>query len=139
MQELDIRECNCKKVDLYIRNPGAASIELDLLKALSVSGAVSADNSMDPVKIGFSRSARTDKGVHASGQIVTFKMILDDPDIIQKINAALPPQIRVWGYVKTLKNFNAKSHCDSRFYEYLCPTYVLQPADKGIVQEVFYI
>ena len=113
------------------RNPGAATIELDLLKALSVSGAVSSDNSMDPVKIGFSRSARTDKGVHASGQVVTFKMILQDPEIIEKINAALPPQIRVWGYVRTNKNFNAKTHCDSRFYEYLCPTYVLRPADKG--------
>jgi tRNA pseudouridine38-40 synthase len=51
---------------------------------------------MDMTKIGFMRAARTDKGVHASGQLVSFKMIMEN-DTIEKINAALPPQIRVWG------------------------------------------
>jgi tRNA pseudouridine38-40 synthase len=82
-------------------NPGVPTIELDLLKALALSGAVSADNAMNTDKITFVRAARTDKGVHALGQCVSFKMIIEEKDIIEKINRYLPPQIRVWDYVRT--------------------------------------
>ncbi|KAI8088638.1 pseudouridine synthase [Halteromyces radiatus] len=54
-------------------------------------------------------------------------MIVQDSDIIQKINYYLPDQIRVWGYVETQKSFHAKKLCDSRKYEYLLPTYTLMP------------
>ncbi|KAJ3300730.1 tRNA pseudouridine synthase 1 [Borealophlyctis nickersoniae] len=54
-------------------------------------------------------------------------MITKDKEIVQKLNALLPPQIRIWGYVKVSKPFHAKNTCDSRIYEYLLPTYVLQP------------
>ncbi|KAJ1341004.1 tRNA pseudouridine(38-40) synthase [Batrachochytrium salamandrivorans] len=109
-------------------NPDVPSIELDLHKALAASGAVSADNAMDPGKCGFMRCARTDKGVHAAGQIVSLKMTIEDTDIIEQINARLPAQIRVWGYARVPKHFHAKNHCDARIYEYLLPTYVLAPA-----------
>jgi tRNA pseudouridine38-40 synthase len=71
------------------------------------------------------RCARTDKGVHAAGQIVSVKMTITDPSIIQKINDSLPPQIRVWGFARTNKNFHAKNRCDARLYEYVFPTYIL--------------
>ena len=96
-----------------------------MLKALALSGAVSPENAMDANKIGFHRSARTDKGVHAMGQVVTFKMIMEE-GMIERINSFLPPQIRVWGYARTMNNFNAKNHCDSRFYEYTMPTYIFR-------------
>jgi len=73
------------------------------------------------------RSARTDKGVHAAGNVVSLKMIVEDPDIITKINDNLPEQIRLFGYVRTMNSFNAKTLCDSRVYEYLLPTYVFLP------------
>lgn len=73
------------------------------------------------------RSARTDKGVHAAGNVVSLKMIVDIDDVIGKINASLPEQIRLFGYVRTLNSFNAKVLCDSRVYEYLLPTYVFLP------------
>lgn len=73
------------------------------------------------------RSARTDKGVHAAGNVVSLKMIVDMDDVISKINACLPEQIRLFGYVRTLNSFNAKVLCDSRVYEYLLPTYVFLP------------
>jgi tRNA pseudouridine38-40 synthase len=73
------------------------------------------------------RSARTDKGVHAAGNVVSLKMIVDMDDVIGKINACLPEQIRLFGYVRTLNSFNAKVLCDSRVYEYLLPTYVFLP------------
>lgn len=110
-------------------NPGAKTIEGDLFNALVRVGAVSEDNADDPKKVGFMRAARTDKGVHAAGQVVSLKMITDLPDLIPSINSHLPDQIRIWGYVRTIKSFHSKNQCDSRVYEYLFPTYILQPVD----------
>ncbi|KAF9909116.1 tRNA pseudouridine synthase 1 [Linnemannia zychae] len=108
-------------------NPGAKTIEGDLFKAMVEAGAVSKDNADDIKKVSMMRSARTDKGVHAAGNVVSLKMIVDMDDVIGKINAHLPEQIRLFGYVRTLNSFNAKVLCDSRVYEYLLPTYVFLP------------
>jgi tRNA pseudouridine38-40 synthase len=48
-------------------------------------------------QVSFMRAARTDKGVHAAGNVVSLKLIVEDPDIVTKINSYLPDQIRVWG------------------------------------------
>jgi tRNA pseudouridine38-40 synthase len=53
------------------------------------------------------RAARTDKGVHAAGQAISLKMIIEDPNIVNKINEHLPEQIRVWGkYTCILSYYN---------------------------------
>jgi tRNA pseudouridine38-40 synthase len=57
-----------------LSNPGARTIEGDLFKALCAIGAVSKDNSVDQKKVGFMRACRTDKGVHAAGQVVSLKV-----------------------------------------------------------------
>ncbi|KAF9154560.1 tRNA pseudouridine synthase 1 [Mortierella sp. AD011] len=108
-------------------NPNAKTIEGDLFKAMVQAGAVSKDNSDDIKKVSMMRSARTDKGVHAAGNVVSLKMIVDIEDVIGKINSQLPEQIRLFGYVRTINSFNAKVLCDSRVYEYLLPTYVFLP------------
>ncbi|KAF9437808.1 tRNA pseudouridine synthase 1 [Entomortierella beljakovae] len=108
-------------------NPNAKTIEGDLFKAMVEAGAVSKDNSDDIKKVSMMRSARTDKGVHAAGNVVSLKMIVDMDDVIGKINSFLPEQIRLFGYVRTINSFNAKVLCDSRVYEYLLPTYVFLP------------
>ncbi|KAI8072923.1 pseudouridine synthase [Gongronella butleri] len=54
-------------------------------------------------------------------------MIIEDPLVVEKINAHLPGQIRVWGYLETQGSFHAKMDCDSRRYEFLLPTYTLMP------------
>ncbi|KAJ1968556.1 tRNA pseudouridine synthase 1 [Dispira parvispora] len=108
-------------------NPGSKTIEGELFQALIKAGAVSQDNADDHKKVSLVRAARTDKGVHAAGQVVSLKMIIDIPDIVAKINQALPEQIRVWGYTRTVNSFNAKNLCDSRIYEYLLPTHVFLP------------
>ncbi|GES79779.1 pseudouridine synthase [Rhizophagus clarus] len=89
-------------------NRDAKTIEEDLFKAFVAAGAVSKDNSDDPKKVGLMRAARTDKG----------------------INENLPNQIRMWGFVKVIRSFHAKTLCDSRIYEYLLPTYVFIPPEK---------
>ncbi|KAJ2733913.1 tRNA pseudouridine synthase 1 [Coemansia sp. Cherry 401B] len=111
-------------------NPNARTIEGELFKAMCAAGAVSADNSTDQSKVNLQRAARTDKGVHAAGQVVSLKMIIEDPEIVQKINAHLPDQIRVWGYTRVMRSFNSKTMCDSRVYEYLLPTYVFMPPSE---------
>lgn len=54
-------------------------------------------------------------------------MIIEDPDIVQKINEKLSPQIRVWGVETTTSGFNCYNLVDSRVYEYLMPSYCLLP------------
>ncbi|KAJ2703749.1 tRNA pseudouridine synthase 1 [Coemansia sp. IMI 203386] len=106
-------------------NPNARTIEGELFKALVKSGAVSSENGDDQSKVQFQRAARTDKGVHAAGQVVSLKMIIEDPGVLDKINEYLPEQIRAWGFVRVIRSFNSKTMCDSRIYEYLLPTYAL--------------
>ena len=81
---------------VFSRNPNTATIELELHKAFAKSGAVSKDNAMAPSKVGFSRCARTDKGVSAAGQVVSLKLLMI-PDLIESINAHLPEDIRIFG------------------------------------------
>lgn len=103
------------------------TIEGDLFEAFVHAGAISRANSNDPKKSSLVRCARTDKGVHAAGNVISLKLIIEDSDIVQKINSHLPDQIRVWGIQRTLSSFNCYQLCDSRVYEYLIPTYVFLP------------
>ena len=54
-------------------------------------------------QVNLARAARTDAGVHAAGNIVSMKMISSIPDVpnlVAHINEFLPPEIRLWGYVR---------------------------------------
>ena len=55
------------------------------------------------------------------------KLIIEDPDIVRKINDNLSPQIRVWGIERTNSSFSAYQLCDSRIYEYLIPSHSFLP------------
>ncbi|CCC66663.1 hypothetical protein NCAS_0A01030 [Naumovozyma castellii] len=106
-------------------NPPNPTIEAALFKAFVEAGAISKDNSNDLKKSGFMRAARTDKGVHAGGNLVSLKMIIEDPQIKEKINEKLPEGIRVWDIERVNKAFDCRKLCSSRWYEYLLPTYSL--------------
>lgn len=103
------------------------TIEGDLFSAFVAAGAIQKRNADDPKKSSFVRCARTDKGVHAAGNVISLKLTVDDPDIVEKINEQLPEQIRVWGTLRTNNAFNCYQACDSRWYEYLMPSYTLLP------------
>ncbi len=77
-------------------DPKQKTIEGDLFAAFVAAGAISKANADDPKKSSLVRCARTDKGVHAAGNVVSLKLIIEDPDIVYKINSHLSPQIRVW-------------------------------------------
>lgn len=109
------------------RMPNHRTIEGDLFTAFVKAGAISKANADDPKKSALVRCARTDKGVHAAGNVISLKLIIEDPDIVEKINSHLSPQIRVWGIERTTGSFSAYQAVDSRWYEYLIPTYSLLP------------
>ncbi|OAA72317.1 tRNA pseudouridine synthase [Cordyceps fumosorosea ARSEF 2679] len=108
-------------------NGDEPTIERDLFQAFIKAGAISKANADDPRKSSLARCARTDKGVHAAGNVISLKLIIEDEDIVDKINEALPAQIRIWGIQRTNNSFNCYQYCDSRFYEYLLPSYCLLP------------
>lgn len=109
------------------RNHREKTIEGDLFSAFVAAGAISKANADDPKKSSLVRCARTDKGVHAAGNLISLKLIIEDPDIVQRINEKLTPQIRVFGLTRTNGSFSAYQFCDSRVYEYLIPTHVFLP------------
>ena len=103
------------------------TIEGDLFKAFVEAGAISKANADDPKKSSFVRCARTDKGVHAAGNVISLKLIVEDQDVVEKINNALVPQIRIWGFERTNNSFSAYQMVDSRIYEYLIPSHSFLP------------
>lgn len=133
---MDTRGCKCKSSCfeagifdslILIRNHHEKTIEGDLFSAFVAAGAISKANGDDPKKSSLMRCARTDKGVHAAGNLISLKLIIEDQDIVQKINEKLSPQIRVFGIVRTIGSFNAYQLCNSRVYEYLIPTHTFLP------------
>jgi len=107
------------------------TIEGDLFAAFVAAGAISKANADDPKKSSLVRCARTDKGVHAAGNVLSLKLIIEDEGITERINQNLPPQIRVWDIQRTNNGFSSYQACDSRWYEYLMPSYALLPPHPG--------
>lgn len=126
--------CGSGYSGMQIQPDGIKTIEGTLFNALVKAGAVSQDNADDPVKVNLARAARTDAGVHAAGNVVSIKMIVTVPgvkDLVAHINNELPPEIRVWGFVRVQNSFNARLVCDSRKYTYYFPSYLLIPPKPG--------
>ncbi|KDO24703.1 hypothetical protein SPRG_10237 [Saprolegnia parasitica CBS 223.65] len=111
-------------------NIGVKTVEAELEQALYNAGAIARCNYGFIQKIGWNRAARTDKGVHAAGQLVCAKLCVEgtEDEFRDKVNSFLPKDIRVLEVVAVTKNFNAKNSCDRRTYEYLAPTFVFQPS-----------
>ncbi|KAI9079920.1 hypothetical protein K1719_038166 [Acacia pycnantha] len=109
------------------KNPGAKTIEGDLEEALFVSGAVPEQDRGIPKRYDWARSARTDKGVSAVGQVVSGRFYIDPPGLVDRLNSNLSPQIRIFGYKRVTASFNAKKFCDRRRYVYLIPVFALDP------------
>ncbi|KAF9454250.1 pseudouridine synthase [Macrolepiota fuliginosa MF-IS2] len=126
--------CGSGYSGMQIQPPPLKTIEGTLFQALVATGAVSQDNADDPVKVALARAARTDAGVHAAGNIVSIKMIMNIPgvpDLVSRVNELLPPEIRLWGYARVQNSFNARIACDSRKYTYYFPSYLLIPPKPG--------
>ncbi|KAL8410277.1 hypothetical protein RB596_000106 [Gaeumannomyces avenae] len=64
------------------------TIEGDLFRAFVEAGAISKANASDPRKVSLMRCARTDKGVHAASNVVSLKVILDEPEAAKTAEAS---------------------------------------------------
>ncbi|XP_057796963.1 uncharacterized protein LOC131012987 [Salvia miltiorrhiza] len=110
------------------KNPGAKTIEGDFEEALFLAGAIPEDERGMHRRFDWARSARTDKGVSAVGQVVSGRFFVDPPGFVERLNSHLSPQIRVFGYKRATPSFNAKKFCDRRRYVYLIPVFALDPS-----------
>lgn len=114
------------------------SVEELLRAALVRAGIVSATNAERlEQKIGWSRSSRTDQGVHALRLVISAKLmvVLDDidehghsPQLVADVNRELPEDIRCFGAAKVPNSFDAKHAASWREYEYLLPTRLARAA-----------
>lgn len=101
------------------------TIEKVLEDSLFQIGCISESNHQLIKKIGWSRSSRTDKGVHAARIVISAKLLIPSnfdenyqeisKDIVNKINNILPDDIRVFSFVKVNQGFSARRVCSWRF------------------------
>jgi len=108
------------------RNPGVITIDDVLEKAFADSGGISENNKGHFNKTGWSTCARTDKGVSAVANMITFKAIMV-PDLLEQVNSRLPNDLRVFLIRRVTNGFSARKRCTSRIYQYLIPTFVFDP------------
>jgi tRNA pseudouridine(38-40) synthase len=112
------------------------SIETELMKALHKVGCVIESNIENNLKIGWSRSSRTDKNVHASRIVVSAKLLIDLSNInsltgrvdglCEALNNVLSYKIRVFSCTIVRGNFRAREQCNTREYLYYIPIRFLQ-------------
>jgi len=119
---------------------GPVTVEEVLEEALYKAGCISESNYGNLDKIAWSRSSRTDKGVHAARLVVCGKLelYLDsfdsmglDGDLPEVINAHLPEDIRVFSCAKVPKAFRSREACSYREYEYWLPARYLTSDGKS--------
>ncbi|CAH8385484.1 unnamed protein product [Eruca vesicaria subsp. sativa] len=113
------------------KNPGAKTIEGELEEALFHAGAVPESDRNKPRNYEWARSARTDKGVSAVGQVVSGRFYVDPPGFVDRLNSNLPDQIRVFGFKRVAPSFSSKKFCDRRRYVYLIPVFALDPCSHS--------
>ena len=86
--------------------PGARTVQGELERALSVIG-------RRPIAL--SVAGRTDRGVHATGQVASHAR---DPVSAHALNAILPRDVRVLASVPAADGFDARRDAVARVYEY---------------------
>ena len=71
-----------------------------------------------PVRV--AAAGRTDAGVHAMGQIVTFRSarVVDPRELRKSLNALTPPDMAIREVALTTDGFDARRHATARVYEY---------------------
>ncbi|WP_354701029.1 tRNA pseudouridine synthase A [Paraconexibacter sp. AEG42_29] len=86
--------------------PGLRTVQGELERALGVIGRR---------RVVLTVAGRTDRGVHATGQVASHP---GDPIPAYQVNAILPPDVRVLSSTATADGFDARRHALARAYEY---------------------
>ncbi|HNT01946.1 MAG TPA: tRNA pseudouridine(38-40) synthase TruA, partial [Candidatus Saccharicenans sp.] len=81
-------------------------------------------------------AGRTDAGVHAIGQVASFRAVsrLKESELLRALNALLPPDIRIMEVARVARDFQARKSAHSKIYRYRIKTSViLSPFDYRYV------
>ncbi|KAL0045471.1 hypothetical protein WJX82_007559 [Trebouxia sp. C0006] len=122
------------------RDQPGGTVEDVLQAALDAAGCILPSNFGNLQKIGWSRSSRTDKGVHALANVVAMKLECNpesfktDPEgsqLASDINQHLPAEVQVLSVQRVNSGFNARSYCNTRTYHYYLPASILGLALDG--------
>ena len=108
-------------------------------------------------QVHWTRAARTDKGVHALGNLISVKLLWPpDADMVAEVNSKLPADVCVLDMKRVTKvkeagaptrciawwldarltrppceqGFNAKNQAEGRMYQYLIPSYAFMSAER---------
>jgi tRNA pseudouridine38-40 synthase len=95
----------------YARQPGVRTVQGELEHALEPhTGAIETFV-----------AGRTDKGVHATGQVVSFTVdrVIDPSRVMRSLNRRLGPEIAVQGVAVAADGFHARFSATGRRYRYL--------------------
>jgi len=124
-------------------NPNMETIEAVLQDALYNAGMISDDNYGELQKIGWTRAARTDKGVHAAANVVAAKLLIHPnwtaQTIIDRIHMGLPDHIRIQHVERVINSFDSKHQASSRSYEYIIPSFAFVPVSEypeGVLEKM---
>lgn len=107
------------------------TVERALLDALAGAGLLGDPrNAEHPAKVGLSRASRTDRGVHAAGNVFAVKLRVPPdafganqhaPAVVDATNARLPPGVRLFSAVRVAGGFSAYADAVARAYHYVLP------------------
>jgi len=81
-------------------------------------------------------AGRTDAGVHAIGQVASFRAVsrLKESELLRGLNALLPPDIRIMEVTRASWDFQARKSARSKIYRYRIKTSaILSPFDYRYV------
>ena len=113
------------------------TVEHELMAALHSWGGIAKTNFGELKKNSWSRSSRTDRGVHAVGCSVACKLIVPLAELsangghltaatLEEINSHLPPTVRVVDAHRVNKGFSAQRNAEARQYCYYLPRRALR-------------
>ncbi len=103
------------------KQPGGGTIQDALESALTTIAAV---------PVGVTCAGRTDRGVHAEGQVIHFDTVAERPESawVRGTNALLPDSVAVLWSKRTAADFHARYSALSRTYRYLLLNRPVRPA-----------
>lgn len=109
-------------------NNDLRTIEKEIINILLKNECITELNSRDPQKIDLKSCSRTDKGVHASFNVVSVKIIQEPTQDLFKVLSEefVKRNMVLYKIVKLPKRFIGHKCARSRTYKYIVPTYFLE-------------
>jgi tRNA pseudouridine38-40 synthase len=108
----------------FQRQANARSVQAELERALAA---------IEGKHVTVAGAGRTDAGVHALGQVASFKLssAIEERDLFRALNAKLPEDVRVLSAEVAPPDFNARFSARSKLYRYrISNTRVMSPFQR---------